>query len=248
MKITTFSVEALLLILAGCTAPREMTMIEGQQQSATFSTRLTWDVSTQYLVYLPEGYASGQQQWPLVLFLHGAGERGADLEIVKRHGPPKLVAGGKEFPFILISPQCPEDETWSPRILDALLDEVERMYRVDPDRIYLTGLSMGGNGTWRLAMARPDRFAAIAPICGWGDTNTVCVLKHVPVWAFHGKKDKVVLFERSEKLVKALKKCGGLVQFTAYPKAEHDSWTETYDNPALYEWLLAQKRTPSPSK
>jgi predicted peptidase len=192
-------------------------------------------------VYLPEGYGAGQQQWPLVLFLHGMGERGTVLDTVKKHGPPKLVDQGKKFPFILISPQCPPDEMWSVPVLDALLNEVEARYRVDPTRVYVTGLSMGGNGTWRLAIAQPHRFAAIAPICGWADTNAVCALKNLPIWTFHGKKDLVVPFERTEKLVAKLKQCGGNVRFTAYPEAGHDSWTETYENPELYEWLLAQK-------
>lgn len=216
-------------------------MMERQQQPATFAAQLTWDISTRYLLYLPEGYATGTGQWPLVLFLHGASERGTDLEMVKRHGPPKLLENGKQFPFILVSPQCPEDETWSPRILDALVHEIEVTYRVDPARKYVTGLSMGGNGTWRLAMARPDRFAAIAPICGWANAKNICTIKTVPVWAFHGKKDRVVPIERSEKLVNALRECGGNVRFTVYPNAEHDSWTETYNNPELYAWLLEQR-------
>ena len=213
-------------------------MIGGRQQAAEFSTRITKQVTTQYLVYLPREHGRRRQKWPLVLFLHGMGERGTNVELVKRHGPPKRVEEGEQFPFILVSPQCPEDEYWSAEVLEALLNEIERRYDIDRTRVYVTGLSMGGYGTWKLAIRCPDRFAAVAPICGWGDASTVCALKEVPVWTFHGKMDKVVPIEKSEALVNALKQCGGNVRFTVYPEAGHDSWTETYENPALYGWLL----------
>ncbi len=215
--------------------------MEGKQETRVFAERVTIDVHTGYLLYLPEGYGRKGTRWPLVFFLHGAGERGTDVELVKKHGPPKLVEAGKNYPFILVSPQCPGDEYWSVPVLKALLDRVLEGYNVDRSRIYMTGLSMGGNGTWRMAAAYPDLFAAIAPICGWGDTALVSALKDVPVWAFHGKKDPVIAFERGENMVKSLKSAGGNVRFTAYPEAGHDSWTETYENPELYEWLLAQK-------
>lgn len=194
----------------------------------------------EYLLYLPDGYSKSDKTWPLVLFLHGAGERGSDLNYVKRHGPPKLIEQGKSFPFVLVSPQCPEDSIWYTDVLGAMLDEIEENYHIDKDREYVTGLSMGGFGTWKMAEEYPNRFAAIAPICGWSSLDTVCNLKHIPIWVFHGKKDKVVPFDRSEVLVNALKKCGGNVQFTVYPNAAHDSWTETYNNPELYDWMLKQ--------
>jgi predicted peptidase len=145
-----------------------------------------------YLLYLPKDYEK-QASWPLVMFLHGAGERGDDLELVKVHGPPKLIKQGKEFPFIVISPQCPKDKWWEPVELTALLDDVIKKHKVDQDRIYITGLSMGGFGTWRLAAFIPKRIAAIAPICGGGDAISVRAIKHIPTWAFHGAKDEVVL-------------------------------------------------------
>ena len=217
-------------------------MTEGKQTAKKISSHITMDVHTQYLLYIPDGY-NRTKKWPLVLFLHGAGERGSNIDSVKRHGPPKLVDQGKNFPFILVSPQCPSDETWSVRVLKSLLDDIRTRYSIDPSRIYVTGLSMGGFGTWKLAMAYPDQFAAIAPICGGGDTSAVSVLKNTPVWAFHGKQDKVVPIERSESLVKALKDCGGNVRFTVYPDVGHDSWTDTYNNPEFYRWLLAQRLT-----
>ena len=200
-----------------------------------------------YLLYLPESYPKSRKRWPLMLFLHGAGERGNDLEKVKMHGPPKLIAKeGKEFPFILVSPQCPEGEWWSSdreiAALNALLDDIEARYRVDVDRVYVTGLSMGGFGAWGLAVDNPGRFAAIAPICGGGDPARAERIKHLPVWAFHGAKDDTVPLKASQDMVDALKKAGGNVRFSVYPEAGHDLWTETYNNPEIYEWLLKQKR------
>jgi predicted peptidase len=210
------------------------------QRSAKLNTQVKVEID--YLLYLPQGY-DAQEVWPLVLFLHGAGERGDDLELVKTHGPPKLIARGQHFPFIVVSPQCPEDKWWEPIELVALLDEIEGKYKVDPDRVFVTGLSMGGFGTWRLAFYAPNRFAAIAPICGGGEKYWAKQIVHLPVWAFHGAQDTGVPPERSQIMVEELKKNGGRPQLTIYPDAGHDSWTETYNNPELYEWLLKQKRS-----
>lgn len=198
-------------------------------------------VTMKYLLYLPKDYGP-KDSWPLMLFLHGAGERGANLELVKKHGPPKLVEAGKELPFIVVSPQCPQGRWWEPMELATLLDEIVEKHKVDKDRIYVTGLSMGGFGTWTLAAYQPKRFAAIVPICGGGEPFATMLLAHVPAWVFHGAKDPVVPLERSQKMVDAMKKFGGNVKLTVYPEAGHDSWTETYANPQLYEWLLQQKR------
>jgi predicted peptidase len=197
-----------------------------------------------YLLYLPKDYDS-KDSWPLVLFLHGSGERGDDLELVKKHGPPRLISEGKEFPFIVVSPQCPKDRSWEPIELAALLDELTGNLKVDKDRISVTGLSMGGFGTWRLAAFSPERFAAISPICGGGEPFWAGRIAHLPTWAFHGAKDKGVPVERSQEMIDALQEKGGTPKLTIYPDAEHDSWTETYNNPEFYEWLLAQKRTSS---
>ena len=194
-----------------------------------------------YLLYLPEGYER-HDSWPLLLFLHGSGERGTDLRLVKIHGPAKLIDEGKHFPFIVVSPQCPEGQWWQSVELTALLDEIVEKYKVDEDRVYVTGLSMGGFGTWSLAAYTPNRFAAIAPICGGGETYWTKRFSHVPAWVFHGAKDKGVPLQRSEEMVESLKKNGGNVKLTVYPETGHNAWTETYDNPKLYEWLLEQKR------
>lgn len=213
----------------------------GSQQTARLDTQIA--VQMGYLVYLPKDYEE-RESWPLLLFLHGAGERGDDLEQVKRHGPPKLIAQGKEFPFVVISPQCPPDRWWEPTELVALLDDAAGNYKVDPDRVYVTGLSMGGFGTWRLAFFVPNRFAAIAPICGGGEKYWSKAIAHLPIWAFHGAKDALIPAERSESMVDAVKKDGGNPKLTIYPDADHDSWTQAYNDPQLYQWLLEQKRAP----
>jgi len=215
------------------------------QSEQMFQKEITKKVSLGYLLYLPKGYGEKKdQKWPLILFLHGAGERGSDLSLVKKHGPPKLIDQGKEFPFIVVSPQCPTTSWWPEQVdaLTALLDEVRSKYAVDAERVYLTGLSMGGFGTWTLASRYPERFAALAPICGGGDKYLVSRLKSVPVWVFHGAKDPVVPLQSSTDMVEALKRAGGDVQLTVYPEAQHDSWTETYNNPKLYEWFLSHRR------
>jgi predicted peptidase len=215
------------------------------QRPQTFEKAVAVEVKLKYLLFLPEGYDPSGKEWPLILFLHGSGESGNDLDMVKRHGPPKIVETKRDFPFIVVSPQSPR-RGWNPDALAALLDEIIVNYQVDRDRIYLTGLSMGGFGTWSLAATYPEKFAAIAPICGGGWPGDAARLKDLPIWAFHGAKDKAVPLERSEEMVKAIEDAGGKVKFTVYPDAEHDSWTATYDNPELYQWLLEQKRRRRP--
>lgn len=216
---------------------------KGEQTAQTFEAEVVKKVKLGYLLYLPPDYAAdGGKQWPFVLFLHGAGERGNDIELVKKHGPPKLAGTKQDFPFILVSPQCPLETWWDTDALKALVSDVIAKHRVDHDRVYCTGLSMGGFGTWSLAIKNPDLFAAIAPVCGGGEPLNAKNIQKVPAWVFHGAKDDVVPLERSTEMVEALKKAGGNVEFTIYPEAGHDSWTETYDNPKLYEWLLSHKR------
>jgi predicted peptidase len=221
------------------------------QQALTMRSQV--EVQLSYWLYLPQDYAANAgHEWPLILFLHGAGERGDDPAMVKRNGIPRLLEQGSHLPFVVVSPQCPAHSMWWAESLAvmALLDQVCRTHTVDANRLYLTGLSLGGYGTWHLAALYPDRFAAIAPICGGGIRfhgfpERVSLLKHVPVWAFHGAKDPSVPVEESAKMVRALEECGGEVRFTVYPEAKHDSWTETYDNPELYEWFLSHSLQPT---
>lgn len=206
-------------------------------------------LAADYLLHLPEGYgADPERRWPLLLFLHGAGERGDDVWRARTHGPPRPGQEGADFPFIVVTPLCPEGAIWSNDLLLALLDEVEASHAVDPRRVYVTGLSMGGFGTWRLGLSHPERFAAIAPICGGGEfivplLADKTLLASLPVWAFHGAKDPVVPLEESRRMVDVLRRLGSQeVRFTVYPEALHDSWTETYANPALYAWFLRHSR------
>jgi predicted peptidase len=203
----------------------------------------TVPVKLQYLLGLPDDYDK-QEKWPLLLFLHGRGESGENLDLVKIHGPPKLISQGKKFPFIVVSPQCPKEVWWNPHELVALLDEVSAKYKVDQDRICVTGLSLGGFGSWNLAFYAPDRIAAIAPICGGGEKYWAKRMAHIPVWAFHGAKDTGVPPERSQLMIDAIKKQGGSPKLTIYPNAGHNAWDETYNNPELYEWFLKQRRKP----
>lgn len=198
---------------------------------------------TQYLLSLPDGYAADTStKWPLLIFLHGSGERGTDLEKVKRHGPPKLIAEGKKFPFIVVSPQAVLPYSWEPENLYHLLNFIKENYQVDKEKIYLTGLSMGGFGTWAFAIKYPNEFAAIAPICGGGDTTELWKLRHMPIHCFHGVLDHSVPVVRSEEMVAAVRNYNDDVQFTVYPDLDHNSWERTYNNDSLYEWMLRQSK------
>lgn len=197
-----------------------------------------------YLLHIPAGYnRATTTHWPVIVFLHGSGESGNDIEKVKVHGPPKLVVEDIAFPFIVISPQAPSAaEGWEPEKLDAMLDDALKNLRADHDRIYLTGLSMGGIGSWRWASAQPERFAAVAPVAARGEISSVCAIKDVPVWAFHGDNDTIVKTDEGIAMVSALRACGGTPRLTLYPATGHDSWTGTYADPALYMWMLHQRR------
>lgn len=198
-----------------------------------------------YLIHLPEDHdADPDRRWPLVLFLHGAGERGSELDLAAVHGPPKLADAGHEFPFVLVTPQCPESSQWIAELstLSGLLDEVMEAHRIDPARVAVTGLSMGGYGTWSLAVRYPDRFAAIAPICGGMWLQSAAPLQNTPVWAFQGDADDVVPISATEQVVTELRSVGADVRFTRYPGVGHDSWTETYENPEFYDWMLSHRR------
>lgn len=217
------------------------TLDEGQYPQA-FEKQVTKRVGAKFLLYLPQEFKKDGKKWPLIVFLHGSGERGDDLEKVKVHGPPKMLETRKDFPFIVVSPQAPRNSIWDSAMLDALLDELLAQLPVDRDRIYLTGLSLGGYGTWGTAIDFPNRFAAIAPVCGAGDVADACRLKHLPIWAFHGEKDTVVSLKDDQDMVDAVRACGGNIRFTVYKNTGHDAWTATYANPELYEWFLQHKR------
>jgi predicted peptidase len=201
------------------------------------------EVTLRYWLYLPKEYDDKPaEKWPLLLFLHGGGERGDDLEKVKIHGPPKLVAHGKQFPFVLVSPQVPTDDRWHADELAKLLDSLANTLRIDTQRLYVTGLSMGGSGTWSLVSAYPDKFAAAMPMCGRGDLEAVPKLAKTPIWVLVGGQDRERTVQNCEDMANALAKAGCDGRFTLYFQLPHDCWTVTYDNPQTYEWLLSHKR------
>lgn len=204
--------------------------------------------TVRYLLFVPKDYKADGKKWPLMLFLHGSGESSDDnIDLVKVHGPPKIVESKPDFPFVLISPQAPKEHViegqWNADEMMALIDHVASKLNVDTDRIYVTGLSMGGYGTWRLAATYPDRIAAAVPICGGGNAEKFAKpLSKVPIWAFHGAKDPAVPIKEAQDIVDAVKAEHGDIEFTVYPEAGHDSWTETYNNPKVYDWLLEHRR------
>ncbi len=234
-----FVITFLVVILFACSSSPIIKSNREKQMKQNFSGKYEKKVNLNYLLYLPKDYDE-KEKHPLMLFLHGAGERGDNLDLVKVHGPAKLIEQGKDFPFIIVSPQCPVNKRWEAADLIALINFMVANYKVDENRIYVTGLSMGGNGTWKLAAEIPERLAAIIPICGWGDPFAAAMMGKLPVWVFHGAKDTVVPISSSEAMVESIKRAGGDVKFTVYPEANHDSWTETYNNPEIYKWLLSQ--------
>ncbi len=196
-----------------------------------------------YLLYEPPGWA--EEPRPFVLFLHGAGERGSDAARVATHGIPREIEHGRNFPFVAVSPQCPHASAWVDLCdpLLAMMEELIEDLELDPRRIYLTGISMGGFGAWKLAAAKPSRFAALVPICGGGDPTWAPRLRDLPTWVFHGADDPIVSVRHSAIMVEALQELGAPVRFTVYPGVGHDSWTQTYEKAELYDWLLGQRRT-----
>lgn len=257
MHKTFTALAACLLATAftGCTTisqlENEITAQPAMQTSQKFRKQITRTAELDYLLSLPEGYKKTGEAWPLMLFLHGAGERGTNLQDVAVHGPPKLIKAGAKLPFIIASPQCPDGLTWRDEELLALLDDLTARLNVDTNRIYLTGLSMGGYGSWSLGTKFPERFAAIAPICGGGEWIPILLaskekkaaLKSMGVWAFHGAKDRGVPLEESERMTNALVRVGCKdVKLTVYPDAGHDSWTQAYKEPEIWNWFLAHRR------
>ena len=201
-----------------------------------------------YLLYLPKDYGE-LDQVPLLFFLHGRGESYGPLRLVEKWGPPRMVARGDELPFIVVSPQCPKESSWSKddqqALLVSLLDHVTEQFTVDTARIYLTGLSMGGYGSWRLAADHPDRFAAAAIICGGGDPARAERLISLPIWVFHGDQDKAVPISKSIEMVDAIRAAGGKqVRFTTLETVGHNSWSAAYATPELYQWFHEHRTQP----
>jgi len=211
-----------------------------------------------YRLLQPEQQA--KKNFPLVIFLHGIGERGNDNQAQIKHIADLFLDPDTKtrFPGYVLAPQCPAKMMWARHdkhegrlimrekptramaMLIALIDKIEKDFPVDPARIYVTGLSMGGYGTWDLIARFPDRFAAAVPICGGGDPETAFSIKHLPLWAFHGALDKVVLPQQSRVMIKALQDAGGTPGYTEYPDTGHDSWVNAYSDPNLLPWMFDQ--------
>lgn len=212
------------------------------------SLKLKSATSIPYLLYLPGGIDTKKpKKWPVILFLHGRGESRGPLSIVAKWGPPRMAARGDNLPYIIISPQCPADQRWTSLgqmtgVLE-LLGHIIKSFPVDTNRIYLTGLSMGGYGCWKIAAENSKLFAAVAPICGAGNPEDGEKLKDLPVWAFHGTEDGAVPYQRSVEMIEAIHKAGGRkARFTTLKHVGHNSWSAAYATPELYEWFNRNHR------
>ncbi|GKU78075.1 alpha/beta hydrolase-fold protein [Paenibacillus sp. L3-i20] len=198
-----------------------------------------------YQLFTPIDYeVKSEQRWPLILFLHGLHRRGEDLSMLDGYGVIPIAEVSEHFPFLVVTPQCPEESRWTEQhdALLPLLDHIITNYRVDPESIYLTGFSMGGNGTWDLAAYYPERFAAIAPVSGWYQPELAAKLKDIPIWTFHGSDDDIIPIACMDEMVAALQEVNGDIRSTTFPALKHNIINETYSNPAFYEWLLQYKR------
>lgn len=231
MKFVYRLVPILCLLFQGCSA-------QSRLLEDTVETINREDLS--YYLYFPEEYDSEEgKQFPLLLFLHGGGESGGELPMLKSNGPPKLIAEGKEFPFLILAPQNPYPRKWwNTRAVKQLLDTIVSNHRVDPERLYLTGLSRGGGAAWEMAVQYPETFAAMAVVCGMTPLPYASwINKAMAIWVFHGTEDESIPFSESEAMVAKLKSMGYDVTFTPYKGVGHNSWERAYAEERLYQWF-----------
>jgi predicted peptidase len=212
----------------------------GLAQLEAVETELLRTQKINYLLYTPTG---NQAPYPLVVFLHGGGEGGDDIELVKKHGLPKLIAQGRDFPFYVFAPQNPHiNGLWDDRMVNELVDELVRTLPIDTTRIYLAGLSRGGYGVWQLAINNPHKYAAMISICAANiPVNYIKNVSSLPVWFFHGEKDVVIPVQQTIEAYEIMKALKPETRLTIYPEANHDSWTQTFENDEVYHWLLLQR-------
>ncbi|NNE78234.1 MAG: prolyl oligopeptidase family serine peptidase [Pricia sp.] len=228
----------LSLVFQSCVAQSKPHLVDGEHETVTKE-------KFNYYLYFPDEYEENQnEKFPLLLFLHGGGESGKNLDVVKRNGPPKLIVSGKQFPFLILAPQNPHRKKWwNTTALIQLLDTIVENNRVDTKRIYLTGLSRGGGAAWDLAVQYPEKFAAMAVVCGMAPLPYASWLdKNMPIWVFHGEEDRSIPISESENMVNKLKRMGYDVRFTRYPGVGHESWIPAYNTDELYEWFMQQER------
>ena len=229
------AVFALLLLPAAPAAPPD----SGPFQPGVFEDKLPYRLASPPLT---EG-----KRYPLVLFLHGRGESGRDNRLQLKHGAPLFVTPARlaANPAYILVPQCPGESYWGGPTLDRVIRLVRHLVDtrpIDPNRVYITGISMGGYGTWEALARYPGLWAAAVPVCGGGNPLSTIEMGKVPVWAFHGEADSVVPVTATRAMVARLKKAGGDVRYTEYPGVDHDSWTQTYANPEVLDWIFAQRR------
>ena len=236
---------ALGVVLSACAPPpRAAPLPSRQKEEALRLPGHRWR-RIRYLQFVPKSAEGTTERWPLILFLHGAGERGNDLRDVEREGLPWLLKDRNEFPFLVVAPQCPFPEEWSLVALDALLDHVLTTLPVDRSRIYATGLSAGGAAALDLAAARPGRIAAVVAVSINRGPSNPCRLRSVPVWIIHNRGDERIPWRRASRVARELEGCGGEVRLTIRPEEGHDAWTRAYGERAIYDWLL-EHRSPDP--
>ena len=237
-----------VVMISSCSDDDEIT--KSKDYDRAYQVEIRDSEGFNFLLFLPENESEKiNDKYPTILFLHGIGELGSDLQVLKREGLPKILDGDKNFPFIVISPQCPSSTEWyytnedNVRAMNNMLDDAIKRFPIDTSRIYITGLSMGGIGTWYYSIKMPERFAAMAPVAFRGDGWSCCPAKDIPVWAFHGQNDNVIPLSSAQSLVNQFKQCGGNIEFTVYPSTGHDCWTKTYNNNELYTWFLQHQKT-----
>lgn len=227
-----------MFLLQSCAAQSKPNLVDGELKTVT-SEKLS------YYLYYPDDYEiNSEKEFPILLFLHGGGESGDSLVAIKRNGPPKMIVDGKQFPFLILAPQNPyQKKWWNTRAVNQLLDSIVSTNRIDKNRIYLTGLSRGGGAAWEMAVQYPDKFAAMAVVCGMTPVPYAAwINKQMPIWVFHGEEDKSIPISESENMVNRLLSMGYDVQFTRYPEVGHNAWIQAYKTEALYDWFMQQER------
>jgi predicted peptidase len=239
----------LWLSAGGCRQPLATSIMQWQVRTMTVPREHYTNLP--YLVQLPRGYHDATNRaWPLVLYLHGIGEQGTNLQKVLRFGPPRLLAEGKDLPCIVVSPQLSRGYFWfrESNALVELMDRVMAEYRVDRRRVHVTGNSMGAYGAVLLAAREPERFASLVPVCGGVDYVDGLRLRDVPIWAFHGEDDPIVPVEESRRLVRLVNDLGGHARLTVYRGVGHNCWDRAYADPALWKWMLSQWKQQRPAR